>query len=416
MRILLLNDRIPPESRGGAGIVVWRLAHQLRKIGNDVHVIAATEQDTFEEVREDIPTYHVHVRYPERFRAWLSLYNPQVNKILKNLYNRIQPDVINGHNIHQYLTYHSLSIAYQMRIPTVFSSHDVMLFAYQKMSYFIDPNYCGVRAMSDYRLPPFFNLRQMRLRYNPARNFIIRHKLKHHVQIRTAPSKELCNAHQANGLPDFQVVHNGIDIQNFTASEDTINNLQQRLGLEGRKIILFAGRLTGAKGTKQLLDALLKVVQVVPKTTLLVLSSVPIEQQIQDTKYINLREKHIISGGWLDGEDLAAAFHLAQVMTVPSIIFDTFPTVNLEAMTTRSVALASCYGGSREAVVDGETGFIINPFNTDDFANKLILLLRDDKLRNEMAEKAHQRVISHFTIEQQANKMIAAYKQAKDVL
>lgn len=33
MRVLILSDTIPPENRGGAGIVTWRLACQLRDMG-----------------------------------------------------------------------------------------------------------------------------------------------------------------------------------------------------------------------------------------------------------------------------------------------------------------------------------------------------------------------------------------------
>jgi glycosyltransferase involved in cell wall biosynthesis len=411
MRILLLNDRIPPENRGGAGEVFWRLALALRDMGHEVHVIAATKEACFEEIREAIPTYHIHVNYPERWRAWLSLYNPQVAKALQELYKRIKPDIINAHNIHFDLSYHSLSIAQKMEIRTVFTSHDVMPFAYQKLSFFIDPNYCGVRSPKDYRLPAFLNLKQMRLRYNPLRNLTIRQILSQ-CQARTAPSQELCNAHAANDLPAFHAVHNGIDTATFSASAETIDNLRQRLKLEGRKVILFAGRLTAAKGTKQLLEALELVVKEIPQTTLLVLSSVPIEEQIQETKYARLREKHIVSGGWLAGEELAAAYHLADILVAPSIIFDTFPTVNLEAMAVKTVVLASCYGGSREAVLDGETGYIINPFDTEDFAQKIMRLLQDDMLREKMAEAGYHRVIQQFSIEKQANEMLRIFQEA----
>src|SRR5688572_17022409 len=111
MRILLLNDRIPPENRGGAGEVVWRLAVALRDKGHDVHVAAATPDKRFTAIRDGIPTYHLHVRYPVRWRAWLSLYNPQTVKPLHELYQQIQPEIINAHNIHADLTYHSLTLA-----------------------------------------------------------------------------------------------------------------------------------------------------------------------------------------------------------------------------------------------------------------------------------------------------------------
>lgn len=412
MRILLLNDRIPPENRGGAGEVAWRLACALRDNGQDVHVAAATPDKPFTETRDGIPTYHLTVRYPERWRAWLSLYNPQTVKPLKQLYQQIQPDIINGHNIHADLTYHSLTIAKQMNIPAVFTSHDVMPFAYHKMSYFIDPQQCGVTSPADYRLPSLFNLKQMRFRYNPFRNLTIRRILSQSTQFRTAPSQELCDAHAANDLPEFTCVHNGIDANGFRASDETIATLRERLGLVGRKVILFAGRLTAAKGTQQLLQVLQRVVIAVPNATLLVLSSVAIAEQIQQTQYAELREKHIISGGWLAGEELAAAFHLADVVTVPSIIFDTFPTVNLEAMAAQKPVLASCYGGSHEAVIDGETGYIINPFDSDDFAEKLTAILSDDALRLRMGEAGYQRVTTQFTMQKQVDDMLQIYQQA----
>lgn len=412
MRILILSDTIPPENRGGAGIVTWRLACKLRDMGHDVFVIAATRQAYFEDVRDGISTYHIHADYPERFHAWLSLYNPQVNQPLRRLYQQIQPDVINAHNIHTHLTYHSIQIAHDMGIPVVFSSHDVMPFAYHKMSYFIRPDQCEVDSYLDYRLPPFFNLKQMRFRYNPFRNLTIRRILSTAVQVRTAPSQALCDAHRANDLPDFDCVHNGIDVDAFKSTPQAIEQLKADLNLEHRKIILFAGRLSGAKGTRELLQALHHVVEHVPNTTLLVLSSVPIKSQITDHAYQTFADKHIIAGGWLDGDALAAAFQLSDVMVAPSIIFDTFPTVNLEAMASHSVVIASCFGGSRESVLDDETGYIINPFATDDFADKMIHILTNDNKRVQMAQKAYDRVRASFTLEQQAKKMLSHYQQA----
>src|SRR5690606_36648464 len=134
-------------------------------------------------------------------------------------------------------------------------------FAYHKMSYFIQEDTCGVGSSDAYRLPAFFNLKQMRFRYNPLRNVTIRRILANHTQVRTAPSQELCDAHHANDLPEFKCVHNGIDVSAFTSSAERINQLKNRLQLEGRKVLLFAGRLSKAKGTQQLLDALQCVVE-----------------------------------------------------------------------------------------------------------------------------------------------------------
>lgn len=413
MRVLLLADRIPPENRGGAGEVTWRLALGLQHSGDDVLVAAATDGEPFEEVRDGIPTFHLHSRYPDRWRAYLSLRNPQTTGALRELYQRLKPDVINAHNVHRDLSYHSLTLAHNAGIPAVFSSHDVMPFAYHKLSHFVRADQVGRVDASAYRLPRFYNLKQMRFRYNPPRNRIIRHILTAHAAARTVPSDELGRAHAANDLPPFETVYNGIEPNRMHASPETVDALRDRLKLRERRVILFAGRLTRAKGTTQLLDALLQVVPNMPDVALLVLSAASIDEQVSDAKYADLRRSHIISGGWLSGDDLAAAYQLADVVVVPSVVFDTFPTVILEAMSAHIPVIASIFGGAREAVRDGETGYIINPFDTATFAARLMTLLNDNSLRRKMGQAAFDRLMAHFTLQHQVDAMREIYERVR---
>lgn len=412
MRILILSDRIPPENRGGAGEVAWRLTRGLAQRGHEIRLVAATENRSFEETRNGIHTYHIHSSYPVRWRAWLSLHNPQTIPTLKHIYKSFQPEVVNAHNIHMDLSYASLSLAHRMGIATTFSSHDVMPFAYTKLSHFIDPDYCGVSDPQDYRLPYGANLRQARLRYNPTRNWIIRRILTRHADMRTVPSDELGIVHKINRLPAFQTVHNGITLEDFETTPAEVNALRTRLDLAGRRVILFAGRLTRAKGTVQLLNTLLQVVQQVPELILLVLSATSIEEQIQQEEYSNLAHHHIRSGGWLSGRELATAYHVSDCVVTPSIIFDTFPTVNLEAMAAGKPVLATCYGGSGEAVLDGETGYIINPYNTGDFAEKLTRILTNTELRESMGIAGRKRVEEYFSLARQVHGMEQIYIEA----
>lgn len=412
MRIVLLNDRIPPEGKGGAESVVWRLAQGLAQVGHDVHIITTTPEATYEEVRAGIPTYHLHAAYPKRLRAWLSLWNPQVIKPFRQLLHRIQPDIINSHNIHFYLSYDTLNVARELGLGTVFSSHDVMPFAYTKLTHFIQRDIRDIHLPADYQLPMGFNLRQNRLRYNPFRNSVIRHILTRYAMIRTAPSRALADAHAANGLPPFQVVHNGINPDDWSAAKsDVVERLRDRLTLRNKKVILFAGRLTSHKGTVQLLAAMDRLKDRIPDMRLLVLTAGDIDKQIP-ADYQHLRPFMTV-GGWLSGDELVAAYHLADVAVTPSVIFDTFPTVNLEAMAAGLPVIASWFGGSQEVVVDGETGFIINPYDTDRFAECLHDLLTDDIRRNRMGAKGQQRIREHFTLQQQIDIMVSLYEQAQ---
>jgi glycosyltransferase involved in cell wall biosynthesis len=406
MRVVILSDRIPPENRGGAGKVAWALAGGLRATGHDVHLIAATTGAPFEQVREGIPTYHLHSSYPERWRGWLALYNPQTVGQIRRLLEQLRPDVVNAHNIHAELSYSCLTVAHHMGIATVFNSHDVMPFAYNKPKHFIDPARCGVASPDDYRLPRFYNLKQMRFRYNPFRNIVIRYVLRHYADARVCVSEAHRQALEANGLPPFQVVYNGIDPHSLDALDEAVDRVRDRLGLAGRRVILFAGRLTRDKGSVQLLRALGQVIAHVPEALLLVLSSSALN--IPEAEFDGVRP-YVRSGGWLEGADLAAAFHLADVVAVPSIIMDSFPTVNLEAMAAGKPLIATCYGGSPEAVIDGETGYIVNPFDTPAFADRLERLLLDANLRQRMGAAGRRRLVEHFTLAAQVEQMMKIY-------
>ena len=303
MKILLLNDRIPPEGNGGAESVVWNLAQGLAAVGHEVHIIAANSENSFYEIRGGISTWHIQAHYPERFRAWLSLWNPQTAGMFRIFLDRIKPDVVNAHNIHSWLTYHTLKLAHQAGYPVVFSSHDVMPFAYGKLRHFVYQRELQLPAA--YRLPSGYNLRQNRFRYNPFRNRAIKHYLSRYAHIRTVPSQALAAAYAANNMPPVEVVHNGIEPVAWSAvNEETIERLRQRFDLVDKQVILIAGRLTADKGTLQILAALDRLRQTLPQVRLLVLTSRPIASQLP-AQYQHL-QPWIISGGWLSGEELHA--------------------------------------------------------------------------------------------------------------
>lgn len=410
MKILLLSDRIPPEGRGGAEAVVWRLARALAAAGHDLHIAASTPGPPFEELRDGIPTYHLRASYPERFRAWLSLWNPQTASALRRLIERLQPDIVNAHNIHSFLTYHSLKLARAAGCGVVFSAHDAMPIVYGKLPASLDGR--ELPRPGDYRLPAGFNLRMNRFRYNPWRNFMIKRALERYAHIRTAPSQALAAAFADNDMPPAEVVHNGIDLDDWQPpAESIIADLRERFGLAGRRVILIAGRLTMEKGLRQMLLALDRLRQSQPAAHLLVLTSRDFAAQLPPD--LGHLRACITIGGWLSGAELRAAYQLADVVAAPSIYVDPFPTVNLEAMAAGKPVVATCFGGSPEVVLDGETGFIVNPLQVEAFADCLLRLLSDDALRAAMGARGRERMRAHFSLARQVSQMLEIYRQAK---
>lgn len=412
MRLALLSDQIPPEGAGGAEAVVWRLARGLADKGQDVHVITTTRGASFEEIRDGLPTYHIHSAYPERFRAWLSLWNPGTASQLRALLRRLKPEIVNAHNIHFYLSYHALKIAQGAGAATVFSAHDAMPFTYSKLRHFTSGGARQINLPDAYRLPRFYNLRTSRFRYNPWRNWVIRRYLSQYAQRRTVPSQALAQAFLVNRLPPAEVVYNGIDPREWSGSDAAlVEELRRRFDLSGKQVILIAGRLTPDKGTVPLLKAMDTLKERLPGMRVLALTNRDIDEQIP-APYAHLRAL-IRAGGWLSGAELRAAYELADVVVVPSVYLDTFPTVNLEGMAAGKAVIATCFGGSPEVVIDGETGFIVNPYETATFAARLRRLLEDRDLCREMGRRGRARIRQRFTLDKQVERMLAVYAQAR---
>ncbi|MAG36033.1 MAG: hypothetical protein CL878_07305, partial [Dehalococcoidia bacterium] len=114
--------------------------------------------------------------------------------------------------------------------------------------------------------------------------------------------------------------------------------------------------------------------------------------------------------GWLEGDELRQAFAAASVVATPAVYPDPFNLMNIEAMAHRRPVVATCYGGAPEIVRDGETGFVVDPWDVATFGNRLATLLRDRGLAEAMGEAGRQRVLAHFTLDCQVRAYLALYR------
>jgi glycosyltransferase involved in cell wall biosynthesis len=415
MRIVLLSDRIPPEQLGGAEKVTWTLALGLARAGHDVHVIAGTARGERSEQNTGVTIHYVYAQTPYKLRGWLSMLNYGVVRRVNRLFTNLQPDVVNAHNIHNQLSFACLLAAQWRGIPTVFTAHDFMSFTYGKLSQGIDPLRDNVPSPVDHRLPPLHNLRLMRWRFNPFRTLFIRNVLRH-TGVRTCVSRAHRDALQANLNLSFEVVYNGSDPAPYLASSailDLSARLRERWSVGTRPVVLFSGRFGKEKGSIQLLSAMHEVVKAVPNVLLVILSAISTQQidEYQRDEFRSLWDNNVITGGWLDGDELIAAYHVADVVTVPSVYVDPMVMVNLDAMASSKPIVGTCFGGTPEVVKDGETGLIVNPFDTVRYAEALIRLLRDPDLRQRMGTAGQQRLTEQFTLKTQVQNMLTLYQR-----
>ena len=86
-----------------------------------------------------------------------------------------------------------------------------------------------------------------------------------------------------------------------------------------------------------------------------------------------------------------------------------FPRSILEALRAGLPVVATDVGGVREAVVDGETGFIVPEDDDVLLADRLKLLLEDAGLRAAMGQAGRDRYEAHFTFDRLVGEALALY-------
>jgi starch synthase len=103
----------------------------------------------------------------------------------------------------------------------------------------------------------------------------------------------------------------------------------------------------------------------------------------------------------------------AAVFVCPSI-YEPFGLINLEAMACGTPVVASRVGGIPEVVVDGETGWLVEPGDATALGQALREALADPERARRMGEAGRRRVEAHFSWDRIADRTMIVYGEAID--
>ncbi len=369
MKILLLNDDLPPQGRSSVALIVEELAHAFQKRGHGVTIFTAASVTSLEDVLKDL-----------------------------------RPDVVHAHNIQNNLGYGVLETARAFTDNIFLTLHDVMSFSYGRM------NTTRYLNNGDARWRITDHLLRAGLRYRPWRNARIRFALRNNVKQIFTVSEALQHAAAQNGIRETEVLYNGIDIDAWQSSSDAIDQFVCEHKLQNRKTILFGGRLSMDKGVVPALKALETLRKTIPNVLLLVVGDpVRFEQLIKEAGQEKLHE-HVRVLGWLDRTAMKTACGASDIVTTPSLCLDCFPTLNLEAMAVRRPVVGTIFGGTPEAVEHGVTGYVCDPRKTEEYTSHLLQLLQNDALRLTMGQKGYERVREKFSLSRQVDFLLEYYE------
>jgi glycosyltransferase involved in cell wall biosynthesis len=178
--------------------------------------------------------------------------------------------------------------------------------------------------------------------------------------------------------------------------------------------LLFVGNLVANKGVATVLEAFIRLAGEHPGLSLTIAGSADGEiagELRARAAHAGLADRVALLG-FVEREHLPALYRSADVFAAPSQYEGGLGLVYLEAMACGLPVIATAAGGSAEAIVDGETGLLLQRGDLDETTAAIEMLLGDRELRARMGAAGRKRVCDCFTPSLYAANVSRAYERA----
>lgn len=184
-------------------------------------------------------------------------------------------------------------------------------------------------------------------------------------------------------------------IKEFQLSQDKIH-------------ILGVSYLVKRKGFENLLKALETIRKNNKNFSLHLIGDGPEREKLEGlVKEFHLND-HVRFWGYNQKEELPKFLAISDIFVFPSFI-DIWGLVLNEAMASGLPVVASKYAGATyDLVTDGVNGFVIDPYNIEEMAEKILVLINNPELRKHIGEMARIIIEERFTVEHSAKAFVDA--------
>jgi phosphatidylinositol alpha-1,6-mannosyltransferase len=193
------------------------------------------------------------------------------------------------------------------------------------------------------------------------------------------------------------VVHPWIDAEAFApVDQSKVDELRVRHGLQARKVLLTVARMELRKGHDRIVQALPEIAEQIPEVTYLIIGKGDPGRIMEIAADLGVQDRVQILD-YVSTEDLPAYYRLCDVYVMvprrdPNTGFvEGFGMVYVEAAAAGRPTIAGSQGGCRDAVVDGETGLVVDPDDSHAVARAVVSLLSDPERAAQMGLRGMNR-------------------------
>lgn len=377
MRILIVHNAY--QQRGGEDSVVEAETELLRAYGHAVELYQKDNRD---------------IAGISRLRLLTgTIWSRQTVAEMSGILAHARPDVIHVHNTFPLISPSLYWAAERAGIPVVQTLHNFRLFCPQAM--FLRHESVCEDCLGHV---PWRGVTRACYRGSMGQSAVLAGMVTTHRAVGTWRNK-VARYIALNEFCRRKFVEGGLPAERVLVKPNFVDFAPPPAG--ERSGFLFVGRLSAEKGIRTLVDAASKV----PDARIAVAGSGPEASLLTSVANID-------GLGALPSAAVRERMVAASALVLPSIWYENFPRTLVEAFGCGLPVIASRIGALAELIDDGVTGFLFEPRDADDLANKLRWANAHPAEMARMGRAARSHYEAHFTADGNYRQLMAIYNEA----
>jgi glycosyltransferase involved in cell wall biosynthesis len=227
-------------------------------------------------------------------------------------------------------------------------------------------------------------------------------------------SRFILDSYIQDGFIDPQnisLIHSSVDLAKFDPIQNPGGKFREEFGIDPtEKVVGMVANVVPYKGPHDFLEAAFRVIEQKNGVRFLLVGEgddALLETLKEQVKKKGLSQKIIFTG---IRNDIPAVLADIDVFCLPTHK-EGLGTAILEAMAMQKPVVATRVGGIPDSVLEGETGYLVDPGDSDNLSRKILALMGDPEKAEQMGKKGRLRVEDKFTLQVMAKKTEKLYKQ-----
>ena len=316
-------------------------------------------------------------------------------RAVRKLLREVKPDVVHVHNFFPLLSPSVFYACHAEQVPVVFTLHN-----YRTICPTALLMHDGRVTERSLKTGPWWALKYRTYKHSWIGTFLLCLMIATHKKLRTWTSK--VDVHIV--LTEFarsKFSKAGFPLAKMVVKPNFVDHQLAHSGFT-RAGLLFVGRLSPEKGINTLLDAT-SLANLNPDD-ILVAGDGPLLPEVSESSVTSL--------GQLKPSEVQLEMRKSAALLLPSLWYEGFPMVLVEAYACGLPVIASRIGALAELVEDGVTGLLFEPGDPADLADKMQWALRNPSEMERMGKSARRRFEERYTPQQNYQHLMLIYEKA----